>query len=676
MNSSDRAAELRAALEYHSERYHQLDSPLISDSEYDALFHELVELEAANPELRTPDSPTLRVGAAPSAGFTPHRHALPMLSLDNAFSGDDLRAFHERAVKALGENWDQAYQCELKFDGASISLTYVDGLLMTAATRGDGSTGEEVTDNARTISGVPLRLKQPLEGVLEVRGEVVMLKADFERVNLERSERGEQVFANPRNAAAGGLRQLDSRLTAKRRLSFFAYGVGLVDLGGRRRLADSQSATMARLGELGFRIRSEASRVVGADGLVEFVNRAATIRSELPFGIDGAVLKVDSLDAQDNLGMTAHGPRWAIAYKYPAEQAFTRLNAVLTQVGRTGTVTPVADLEPVVVGGVTVTRATLHNYEELRRKDVRPGDTVIVQRAGDVIPEVVGPVLEKRDGDLAVPEEPTKCPICETLLVRKDGQVAIRCPNRQCPAQISAKLQHFVGRKMMDIDGLGTKLIDRFLDLGLLTDQASIYDLPVHREQMAELDRLGEQSVDNLLSAIEDSKTRSLARFLFALGIPEVGEKGAQDLARELRTLDAIRQADFATLEAIPNIGPRTASEVQEWFEDPENRSMVDRLLEKGVQPEEVAGPSSDVFAGMTFVFTGKLERFTREAAEAIVVDLGGKSAGSVSKATSVVVAGPGAGSKLAKAEQLGVAVKTEEEFLAMLPESAQAQLK
>jgi DNA ligase (NAD+) len=333
-------------------------------------------------------------------------------------------------------------------------------------------------------------------------------------------------------------------------------------------------------------------------------------------------------------------------------------------------------LEPVIVGGVTVTRATLHNYEELRRKDVRPGDTVIVQRAGDVIPEVVGPVLEKREGEPDLPVEPTECPVCQTALVRKEGQVAIRCPNRQCPAQISAKLQHFVGRKMMDIDGLGIKLIDRFLDLGLLTDQASIYDLPLHREQMAELDRLGEQSVENLLIAIEVSKTRSLARFLFALGIPEVGEKGAQDLARELRTLDAIRRADFATLGAIPNIGPRTASEVQEWFEDLDNRSMVDRLLEKGVRPEEVAGPSSDVFVGMTFVFTGKLERFSREVAEAIVVDLGGKSAGSVSKATSVVVAGPGAGSKLAKAEQLGVAVKTEDEFLAMLPESAQAQLK
>jgi len=676
MSLSERAAELRTALEYHGERYHVHDAPLISDSEYDALFRELVEIEEANPELRTPDSPTLRVGAPPSAGFTSHRHLLPMLSLDNSFSAEELRAFHDRALKALGETWDETYLGELKFDGASMSLTYIDGLLTIAATRGDGTTGEDVTSNARTISGVPLRLREPLNGTLEVRGEVVMLKADFERVNLERAERGEQVFANPRNAAAGGLRQLDSRLTAKRRLSFFAYGLGHVDLNGARRLSNSQSGIMARLAELGFRVRPEVRKIAGAEGLVEYVANAEAIRHELPFGIDGAVLKVDSLDAQENLGTTAHGPRWAIAYKYPAEQAFTRLNAILTQVGRTGTVTPVADLEPVIVGGVTVTRATLHNYEELRRKDVRPGDTVIVQRAGDVIPEVVGPVLEKREGEPDLPVEPTECPVCQTALVRKEGQVAIRCPNRQCPAQISAKLQHFVGRKMMDIDGLGIKLIDRFLDLGLLTDQASIYDLPLHREQMAELDRLGEQSVENLLIAIEVSKTRSLARFLFALGIPEVGEKGAQDLARELRTLDAIRRADFATLGAIPNIGPRTASEVQEWFEDLDNRSMVDRLLEKGVRPEEVAGPSSDVFVGMTFVFTGKLERFSREVAEAIVVDLGGKSAGSVSKATSVVVAGPGAGSKLAKAEQLGVAVKTEDEFLAMLPESAQAQLK
>ena len=400
-----------------------------------------------------------------------------------------------------------------------------------------------------------------------------------------------------------------------------------------------------------------------------------SIRHDLPFGIDGAVLKVDSLAAQATLGLTAHGPRWAIAYKYPAEQAFTRLNAVLTQVGRTGTITPVADLEPVVVGGVTVTRATLHNYEELRRKDVRAGDIVIVQRAGDVIPEVVGPLLDKREGDPEVPAEPTECPVCGTDLVRKEGQVAIRCPNRQCPAQLAAKLQHFTARKMMDIDGLGTKLVERFLDLGILSDQASIYDLANHRERLIELDRLGEQSVDNLLAAIEASKSRSLARFLFALGIPEVGEKGAQDLARELRTLDAMRQADFATLEAIPNIGPRTASEIRAWFDDEENRQTVDALLARGVTPVEMDAPTGDLFAGQTVVFTGKLEGFTRESAEALVVNLGGKTAGSVSKATSMVVAGPGAGSKLAKAEQLGVAVRTEAEFLALLPEEDRMKL-
>ena len=442
-------------------------------------------------------------------------------------------------------------------------------------------------------------------------------------------------------------------------------------LSSGRRLADTQSAGLSRLRDLGFPARSEATVLSGPDQLVAFVDRIQEARASLPFGIDGVVIKVNSLDQQEALGFTARGPRWAIAYKFPAEQAFTTLNRIFAQVGRTGKITPVADLEPVSVGGVTVSRATLHNYEDLSRKDVREGDTVIVQRAGDVIPEVVGPVLEKRpEGALPTPE-PTVCPECGAEVARKQAEVDIRCTNLSCPAQIAAKLRHFVGRKMMDIDGMGEKLIDRFLELGILTDLPSIFRLQSRREELVGLERLGELSIDNLLASIEGCKERPLGRFLFALGIPSVGEKGGQDLARELRTLDAVRSADYDTLIAIPNVGPSTASEVQEWFEDPENRRIVDELLALGVAPVEGEAPISDLFAGQTIVFTGKLERFTREAAEAFVAKMGGKSAGSVSKQTAFVVAGPGAGSKLQKAESLGVPVKSEEEFLEMVPEGS-----
>ena len=668
MDLAQRAAELRGTLDHHAHRYYVLDSPEISDTEYDMLFRELQELEAAHPELGTPDSPTSRIGGPPLKRFHPHRHLTSMLSLDNAFGEEELRAFDRRVREGLETEEPITYLCEVKFDGASISLTYENGSLVTAATRGDGETGEEVTANARTLRGIPLRLQEPVQGQFEVRGEVVMLKWVFAELNHARAETGEQVFANPRNAAAGGLRQLDSRLTAARKLNFMPYGVGAVNLPGGR-LAPTQSGVMARLEALGFPIFKESGRRVGIDEVLTFVSGIHERREELAFGIDGVVIKVDDLDAQAALGSTARGPRWAIAYKFPAEQAFTRLNRVFVSVGRTGSLNPVADLEPVYVGGVTVSRATLHNYDEIARKDVREGDTVVVQRAGDVIPEVVGPVLEKRPSDARIPVPPAECPACGTAAVRQEGEVVIRCPNRACPAQIAGKLQHFVGRRMMDIDGLGEKLILRLLELGYLVDLPSIYRLRQRRSELIELDRLGEQSIENLLAGIEASKRPPLARFLHALGIPELGEKGSQDLARELRTLDAVRAADYETLLTLPNIGPRTASEIQEFFEEPENRRIVDALLAEGVEPEEGVAPESDLFSGQTFVFTGKLERFTREAAEEVVGKLGGKAAGSVSKLTSVVVAGPGAGSKLAKAESLGVKVMSESEFLNLLPE-------
>ena len=669
MDPAARASELRQFLEHHAYLYFVLDSPEISDSEYDLRFRELQDLEQEFPELWTSDSPTQRVGGAPIDGLTSHRHLVPMLSLDNAFGHEELRAFDERIHRFLESPDPVEYLCELKFDGASLSLTYQDGLLTIGTTRGDGVTGEDVTHNARTVRGIPLRLRESLPGRIEVRGEVVMLKRAFDELNRIKAENGEQLFANPRNAAAGGLRQLDSRQTAARKLSFFAYGVGAMELQDGVVLSDTQSGVIQHIRDLGFSTWEQRRVATGIEEVIQFVEDVHQQRSGLPFGIDGVVIKVNRLDLQGQLGFTARGPRWSIAYKFPAEQAFTRLNRIFAQVGRTGVITPVADLEPVQVGGVTVSRATLHNYEDLTRKDVREGDFVIVQRAGDVIPEVVGPVLSKRETDLCVPLEPSVCPECETSLIRKVGEVALRCPNRACPAQIAAKLRHFVGRKMMDIDGLGEKLIDRFLEMGILTDLPSIYRLTDRRDELVGLDRLGELSIDNLLLAIEESKSRSLARFIFALGIPSVGEKGGQDLARDLRTLDGVRHADYETLMQIPNIGPHTASEVQEWFEDEDNQRMLDEMLSLGVAPVEGEAPVSDLFAGQTLVFTGKLERFTREDAEAFVAKMGGKTAGSVSKNTSAVVAGPGAGSKLQKAEQLGVKVLTEEEFIALLPE-------
>lgn len=664
MTPAERAEHLRREIERHNRLYYQLAAPEISDSEYDLLLRELLEIEAEHPDLRTPDSPTQRVGSEPLREFAQHRHARPMLSLDNALSEDELRAFDERVRRGLEAPGPIEYFAELKFDGLSLSLIYSDGVLEVAATRGDGTTGEVVTTNARTVRGIPLRLAQDRPGAFEARGEVVMLKSTFERLNEERAARGEQVFVNPRNAAAGAMRQLDSRITASRKLDFFAYGQG-----DGERLAPTQSQTLAAMADLGFSVSREGRVCAGIEEVLAFARETHDRRADLPFGIDGVVVKVNDFALQERLGSTARGPRWAIAYKFPAEQAFTRLNAISCQVGRTGVVTPVAELEPVFVGGVTVSRATLHNYEEVRRKDVREGDTVVVQRAGDVIPEVVGPVLDKRQGDLPVPAEPTNCPECATPLIREEGMVALRCPNKACPAQAAAKLIHFASRAAMDIEGLGDKLVARFLELGLLTDLPSIYRLADRREELVGLDRMGEQSVANLLAAIEESKTRPLDRFVFALGIRYVGERTARDLAREFGTLEALRRANYDQLMAVVDIGPRTASEIESWLEDASNQALITALLELGVRPTESEAPVGSLFEGQTWVFTGKLERFSREEAETVVQKLGGKAAGSVSKLTSAVVAGPGAGSKLAKAEQLGVRVMSEEEFLALLPE-------
>lgn len=667
MSVEQRLAELRQEVERHNRLYHDQSAPEISDSQYDALFQELLALEAAHPELVTPDSPSHRVGATPSKEFLPHKHLTPMLSLDNAFGDEDLRAFDERIRRLTGLE-EIEYLAELKFDGVSLSLTYIDGILQTAATRGDGETGETVTPNAKTIGRIPLRLETVFSPMVEVRGEALIPRKSFVKINDDRLEKGLQLFANPRNAAAGGLRQLDSRETRARRLEFFAYGVGAIE----RPAYESQSELLGLLNRAGFAHRSDAEVCVGIEALLAQVQAFREARAALPYDIDGCVIKVNSLALQAELGFTSRGPRWAIACKFPAEQAFTLLEGIGLQVGRTGVVTPVAELAPVQVGGVTVRRATLHNFQELHRKDVRVGDTVIVQRAGDVIPEVVGPVLDRRPDSAVVPEAPTECPVCQTPLVQEAGMVALKCPNRKgCSAQVQTALEHFVSRNAMDIEGLGEKQIERFLQLGLLSDIPSIYRLEQREEELRNLDRMGDQSVANLIAAINASRTRPLNRLIFALGIRFVGERTALDLAKEFRSLDAFREAKSDQLVEIPDIGPRTAGEIEAWLEEEANQAMIAELLAAGVSPLEPEAPSDTTFQGMTFVFTGKLEGFTREAAEAVVLKMGGKAAGSVSAKTSYVVAGPGAGSKEAKAKQLGVPRLSEEDFLKMLPEGA-----
>ncbi|MCB0824866.1 MAG: NAD-dependent DNA ligase LigA [Armatimonadetes bacterium] len=669
MDLAEQAARLREKIDYHNRLYYQNEAPEISDTEFDKLFRALVELEEAHPELRTPDSPTQRVGAPPVEGLEQAKHGMPMLSLDNAFGEEELIAFDERIKRFLGLPLEDPieYQVEMKYDGLSLSLTYENGELVQAVTRGDGTTGEIVTHNAITIDDIPLKLAIDLPGRVEIRGEVVMLKHVFEAVNKKRVDRGDQAFVNPRNAASGGMRQLDSRLTRERRLSFFAYGFGAVEAGVS--LPGSQSGQLDMIRQSGFSRASQTWVCASIAEVVKVTEQVLAQRASLDYGIDGVVVKVNEVARQRELGNTARGPRWATAYKFPSEQAFTILKDVGCQVGRTGVVTPVAELEPVFVGGVTISRATLHNYEEVKKKDVRPGDTVIVQRAGDVIPEVVGPVLDKRPNSAQPVEPPTHCPVCNTELVKEEGFVAWRCPNKKgCEAQIATQLIHFASRNAMDIDGLGEKQILRYLELGWLTDLPSVYRLKDHEDDLMNLDRMGEQSTKNLLAAIEESKTRPLDKLIFGLGIRFVGERTARDMAREFGSLAEFRRAHYDQLIEIADIGPTTAGEIEAWMEDPANQEMLDEMIALGVAPVESAAPVSDVFAGKTFVFTGKLEKFAREKAEELVGMMGGKAAGSVSKKTDFVVAGPGAGSKLAKAEQLGVPVLTEDEFLEMLP--------
>ncbi len=662
-----RVAELRAAIEKANYEYYVLDAPTIGDEQYDALLLELTELEAKHPDLVTPDSPTQRVGATPSERFQPVRHAAPMLSLANAFGEDELRAFDLRVRKALGRD-DVDYVCELKIDGLAVNLAYEDGRFVEGATRGDGITGEDITANLRTIRAVPLTLREKVRGRIDVRGEVYLSLGSFEATNAERAARGEPPFANPRNAAAGAVRQIDPRKTAERALSIFTYSAAGLDV-------PSQHALLVRLRELGFRVNPDWKLVHGVDEVLAELESMREKRHGLGYGTDGVVVKVDAVADQQRLGFVARSPRWAIAYKFPAEQATTSVEDIKVYVGRTGVLTPVAWLAPVQVGGTTVRRATLHNLDEVRRLDVRVGDRVIVQRAGDVIPEVVRAEHDLREGDLPDWDMPRTCPECDGPVEHREGEVAYRCANPTCPAKQGQRLGHFVSRGAMDIEGAGWAFLTQVQEKGLVSDPADIYALTV--ADLVALERFGAKSAGNLYDRIQAAKERPLGRILYALGIPQVGETTSEDLARWLAgelgesadlgaVLARLRSASEEELQAIEGIGPVVARAIVSYFADEDERAFLDKLVAAGVRPVMPAPravPAESPFAGKTVVFTGTLERRSRDDAEDIVHRLGGKTSGTVSAKTDLVVAGPGAGSKLDKAKQLGIKVVDEEEF-------------
>ncbi len=665
-SAARRAAELRAMIEHHNYRYHVLDDPEISDAEFDSLLRELQRIEAEHPELVMPDSPTQRVGGTPATAFPTLRHRVPMLSLDNAFSDDEVIAFDRRVRERLGREGQIEYASEPKLDGLAVSVVYEGGRLRHAATRGDGVTGEDVTANVRTIRSVPLRLRPGAPTLLEVRGEVYMPLAGFLALNAHAAERGEKTFVNPRNAAAGSLRQLDPRVTAARPLDVFFYAVGAVEGGA---VPDRQSELAGALHEWGLRTCPEAALVVGVRGCLDYFHRMSARRDQLPYQIDGVVYKVDRRADRDALGFVSRAPRWAVAHKFPAEEAQTRVLDVEFQVGRTGAVTPVARLAPVFVGGVTVSNATLHNMDELERKGVRIGDTVIVRRAGDVIPEVVRVLVEQRPHDARRVRLPPRCPVCGSPVKREEGEAIARCTGGYaCAAQRCERILHFASRRAMDIEGLGDKLVDQLVTAGLVDDPADLYELTV--DQRAALDRMGQRSAEKLLAAIERSRETSQPRFLYALGIRDVGEATALALAQHFGTLETLMHADAAAIEQVPDVGPIVAARVTAFFADPRNRRMIERLRKAGVHWRNFAAtPAGAVqpLAGKTFVLTGTLASLTRDQASERLRALGARVAGSVSRNTDYVVAGAEAGSKLQKARELGVTVLDEQALLALL---------
>jgi DNA ligase (NAD+) len=665
-SDSARIHWLREELSRHGHAYYVLDQPTIPDAEYDTLFIELQRLETKHPDLITADSPTQRVGGVPLPEFAQVQHDVPMLSINNGFSEDDIRAFDRRVGEGLDQSGDVEYACELKFDGLAINLRYIDGVLVQAATRGDGSTGEDVTANIRTIHSIPLRLRtEHPPKIMDVRGEVLMFKADFARLNQRQRDAGLKEFANPRNAAAGSLRQLDSRITAQRSLRFFAYGIGHLD---GAELPDTHSALLDWYSELGIAVCAERAAVRGADGLLKFFTDIGTRRVSLAYDIDGVVYKVNRVQQQQALGFVSRAPRFAVAHKFPAEEATTTVLDINVQVGRTGAITPVARLAPVSVGGVTVTNATLHNEDEVRRKDIRIGDSVIVRRAGDVIPEVVAFVPERRPADAQEFLMPIACPVCGSAIIRPEDEAVARCSGGwlKCAAQRKGGLLHFVSRRAMDIEGLGEQLVEQLVDRGLVTTPADFYKLGLIT--LSELERMAEKSAQNVLDALTVSKSTTLPRFIYALGIRHVGESTAKTLARHFGTLDALMVANEEEILAVEDVGPVVAQSILGFLHDPLNRELIEQLRAAGVHWDESAVErQSQHLNGKTFVLTGTLPNLKRDEAQALIEAAGGKVSGSVSKKTSYVVAGEEAGSKLAKAEELGVPVLDEEALLQLL---------
>lgn len=655
---------LRDEIAKHNVAYYVLDNPTISDAQYDVLFRELQSIEAKHPLLITPDSPTQRVGAAPLDAFEQIVHSVPMLSLNNGFEDDDIIAFDRRVKEVLGQSTNVEYAAELKFDGLAISLRYEDGVLVNAATRGDGATGEDVTENIRTIRAIPLRLymdKPP--AVIDIRGEVLMYKADFESLNRRQATLGQKEFANPRNAAAGSLRQLDPRITAQRELRFFGYGIGALE---GATLPVSHSALLDWYASMGVPVCKERVVCYGADGLLNFFKRVGKIRSSLPYDIDGVVYKVNNFNEQKELGFVSRAPRFALAHKFPAEEALTVVQDIEVQVGRTGAITPVARLSPVFVGGVTVTNATLHNEDEVKRKDIRIGDTVVVRRAGDVIPEVVSYLPERRPIDARCFVMPLACPVCGSEIVKLEDEAIARCQGGwlMCAAQRKGGLQHFVSRRALDVEGLGDQLIDQLVDKNVVTTPADLYKLDTHT--LLSLDRMADKSAQNVLEALAKSKSTTLARFIYALGMRHVGEATAKALARYFGSMDKILGASEEELLAVDDVGPVVAYSITQFLSDPKNIDLINQLRLVGVHWDESdqIDTKDRALSGMAFVLTGTMPNLKRDEAAAMIEAAGGKVVNSVSKKTTMVIAGEQAGSKLTKAQELGIPVLDEAAFL------------
>ncbi len=664
----DRVEWLQGQINHHNNRYYALDQPEVSDAEYDKLMQELRELEDQHSELITPHSPTQRVGAAPVEAFGVVEHPVPLLSLGNVFDRDELLAWHRR-VAALLDNRPFQMTCELKMDGLAVALVYEAGRLVTGATRGDGLRGEDITENLRTIRSIPLILPGVVPARFEVRGEVYLSKAGFAQLNEERDQQGLALYANPRNSAAGSIRQLDPRITATRPLDIYVYQLGWAE--GGPTLPASHWETLEHLKTLGFRVNSLTQRFDSIEAVAGFCAEWVERRHTLPYEADGVVVKVDTIDYQRMLGVVGREPRWATAYKFPSVQATTTLLNIGINVGRTGSLNPYAVLEPVQVGGVTIRQASLHNEEDIHRKDIRIGDTVIVQRAGEVIPEVVGPVVSRRTGAQPEFHLPDNCPECGTPIVRPEGEAMARCPNRACPAQLFELVKHFVSRSAMDIEGMGESLCKMLLEQNLIQDVAGIYALQA--DQLEALERMGEKSAAKVITAIERSSTRPLPNVVFALGIRHVGLETAELLVEHFGSIDAIGNASEEDLMRVDGIGPKVAESIVEYFNYEQNREIVRKLREAGVVLEAArTEPKATPWAGLEFVFTGRLERFTRPAAESLAKELGAKASGSVTRKTSYVVTGEDAGSKAERASQLGIPQISESEFLDMLAQASQ----